>query len=251
MAGALAGYVAQVAHWLGSPSWAQVSAPSLGAPAALGAYVVLAAVSWAGLSYLLRRRGMRPRARVVLILMAAAAIVAGLAARPAPAAPELGRGLVVKVLDVGQGDAILLDPVPGLPILVDGGPPGDELAAKLGAAGVLRLAAAVVTHYQSDHVGGIEEILGRVPVAHVLYGEPVRRISAEARGAGADPVQVAEGSELDSGRLRLQFLWPPRSLESRHAVRPRTQTPGRSSPSRAGQDSRCSSPRTPKPRTFR
>ena len=220
VAGALAGYVAQVAHWLGSPSWAQVSTPNLGAPAALAVYVVIATAGWAGLAYLLRRRGLRPRPRVVLALAAVAATVAGIAGRPqAPAAPGRGRGLVVRVLDVGQGDAILLDPSPGLPILVDGGPPGDELASKLRAAGVSRLAAAVVTHDQSDHVGGIEEVLGQVPVAHVLYGEPVRRIAAEARAAGADPIQVAEGSEVDSGRLRLQFLWPPRTLESAHEAR--------------------------------
>ncbi len=220
VAGALAGYVAQVAHWLGSPSWAQVSTPSLGAPVALGAYVVIAAVCWAGLSYLLRRRGLRPRPRVVLALAAVATTVAGFAARPrTPAAPSPRRGLVVRVLDVGQGDAILLDPSPGLPILVDGGPPGDELAAKLRAAGVSRLAAAVVTHDQSDHVGGVEEVFGRMPVAHVIYGEPVRRIVAEARAAAADPIQVAEGSEVDSGRLRLQFLWPPRTLESPQQAR--------------------------------
>ena len=72
-------------------------------------------------------------------------------------------GLRVEVLDVGQGDAILLQPAAAPAILVDGGPPGDELAGKLEDAGVERLGAVVVTHDQSDHIGGIEELLGRFP----------------------------------------------------------------------------------------
>jgi competence protein ComEC len=118
----------------------------------------------------------------------------------------------VDVLDIGQGDAILLQPADGLPILIDGGPPGDELASKLADAGVERLGAAVVTHDQSDHVGGIEEILGRVPVSKLVYGRLGRKSLAAARAAGAVPVQVAAGGLLRSGQLRLEVLWPPREL---------------------------------------
>ena len=45
------------------------------------------------------------------------------AARPPP-------GLRVEVLDVGQGDAILLQPAGAPAVLVDGGPPGDGLAGE-------------------------------------------------------------------------------------------------------------------------
>ena len=56
-------------------------------------------------------------------------------------------------------------------VLVDGGPPGDELVAELHAEGVDRLGAAVVTHDQSDHAAGIAEALGRVPIAGpIAYG---------------------------------------------------------------------------------
>jgi competence protein ComEC len=221
LAGALAGYIAQVARWLGSPGWAQVSVPSLPPAAIIALYVALAAVAAGALAFGLRRRGTLLRRGALAPAVALAALAALLVRQPTE--PTAGGRdaprLRVSVLDVGQGDAILLDPSPGLPILVDGGPPGDGIASILERFGVSRLAAALVTHDQSDHAGGIEDLLGTLPIAHVLYGEPVPRILREARLAGAKPVEVAAGSEVDSGRLRLDFLWPPRELESRQEVR--------------------------------
>jgi competence protein ComEC len=121
-------------------------------------------------------------------------------------------GLRVEVLDVGQGDAILLQPAGAPAVLVDGGPPGDDLAAKLRAAGVERLGAAVVTHDQSDHAGGVVELLGAMPVQRLLYGVAGRRLLAGARAAGAAPRHLAAGGEVRSGRLRLDVLWPPPEL---------------------------------------
>ena len=121
-------------------------------------------------------------------------------------------GLRVEVLDVGQGDAILLQPASAPPVLVDGGPPGDDLAAKLRVAGVERLGAAVVTHDQSDHAGGVAELLGAMPVQRLLYGVLDRRMLAAARAVGAVPRRLAAGDELHSGRLRLEVVWPPPEL---------------------------------------
>jgi competence protein ComEC len=118
-------------------------------------------------------------------------------------------GLRVEVLDVGQGDAILLQPRNAPAVLVDGGPPGDELVAKLHGEGVDRLGAAVVTHDQSDHAAGIAEALGRVSIGRLVYGRLDREYLANARGAGAVPDQVAAGTTLRSGSLRLEVLWPP------------------------------------------
>jgi competence protein ComEC len=121
-------------------------------------------------------------------------------------------GLRIEVLDVGQGDAILLRPRRAPAILVDGGPPGDELVAKLRDEGVDRLGAAIVTHDQSDHAAGIAEALGRVPIARLVYGRLDRRLLAAARADGARPERVAAGTTLRSGSLRLEVLWPPPAL---------------------------------------
>jgi competence protein ComEC len=135
------------------------------------------------------------------------------AGAPGPPSP----GLRVTVLDVGQGDAILLDPADGNPVLVDGGPPGDALRSHLEAEGVFELAAAVVTHDQSDHVGGIEELLGSFPIHRLVYAQPGPDFLRDARASGVPATSIAEGSELDSGSLRLEALWPPRSVIEEHA----------------------------------
>jgi competence protein ComEC len=127
-------------------------------------------------------------------------------------APGRPAGLRVSVLDVGQGDAILLQPGRAPAVLVDGGPPGDGLAAKLREAGVAGLGAAVVTHDQSDHAGGIRDLIGAFPIGRLLFGVLDRRMLAAARASGAATRRLARGSELRSGRLRLDVLWPPREL---------------------------------------
>ena len=121
-------------------------------------------------------------------------------------------GLRVTVLDVGQGDSILLDPADGEPVLVDGGPPGAELRDHLAGEGISGLAAAVVTHDQSDHAAGIEELLGSLPIHRLIYAERGAGFLGAARAAGVPATSIAEGSEVDSGSLRLEALWPPRAL---------------------------------------
>jgi competence protein ComEC len=128
--------------------------------------------------------------------------------------PPSFHGLRVDVLDVGQGDAILLQPAGAPAVLVDGGPPGDDLAGKLEDAGVTGLGAAIVTHDQADHAAGIEELLGRFPIERLGFARLDRGAKAAAAAAGVDPERLAAGQELRSGRLRLQVLWPPRELLS-------------------------------------
>jgi competence protein ComEC len=216
LAGLLTAYVAQVAHWFGAPGWARVS---VSLPRAMGvacSYVALGLALYVCLFWIARRRGLgasrRPRrafAGVVVVALATLAAVR-LGAAPSPGSGQ--PGLRVTVLDVGQGDAILLDPADGGPVLVDGGPPGDHLRDHLSSEGASALAAAVLTHDQSDHVGGIEELLGSYPVRRVLYAEPAREVLRQARAAGVRTMPISEGSEVDSGSLRVEVLWPPRQL---------------------------------------
>jgi competence protein ComEC len=115
-------------------------------------------------------------------------------------------------MDVGQGDAILLDPADGAPILVDGGPPGGDLADHLEREGVSSLAAAVVTHDQSDHVGGIGELLyDGFPIHRLIYARRGSDFLRAARLEHVPTLRVSEGSGIDSGRLHLEEDWPSES----------------------------------------
>jgi competence protein ComEC len=212
----LLAYIAQVAETLGRPGWALASLPLRGwAPVAL-AYAATAAAA-----ALLRRRAgaraaarkLRPRKRLLLaISLAGAALLGTLALASAGPPRGLVAGIRVSVLDVGQGDAILLQPANGDAVLVDGGPPGAGLGDELRRLGVASLGAAVVTHDQSDHAGGIAELLGTMPVRRLVYAEAGPHLLAQAAAAGARPTRLAEGGELRSGGLRLEALWPPREL---------------------------------------
>ena len=215
LAALLVGYIAQVAHWFASPGWAQVDA-RLGSPAGLAvAYAGLVASAGATLLWARRRAGVRPRRALVAVcgLAVAAVAIAALIStaiegdrqRSAPA-------LAIHVLDVGQGDAIVLDPRRSDPVLIDGGPPGGELLECLDELGIEHLAAAIVTHDQADHSGGIRELLGMLPVDSLLYARAGRDLIAAARTASVPVTAIAEGSGLRAGRLELEVLWPPRAM---------------------------------------
>jgi competence protein ComEC len=161
--------------------------------------------------YLARVSLLRPLLRgMAAVAVAGVALLCGWPHGESTAAPAAG--LRVEVLDVGQGDAILFQPAAAPAILVDGGPPGDGLAGKLEDAGVAGLGAAVITHDQSDHAAGVEELLGRFPVGRLVYGRLGTPTLAAASAAGVKPERLAAGRELRSGLLRLRVLWPPREL---------------------------------------
>jgi competence protein ComEC len=205
----LLAYVAQVASWCAAPDWAELHVRLSGAGLALS-YIGMAAAGLLGL-YLARLRLLRSILRALGV--AAAVVLIPLIGWPSggsAAAPI--SGLRVDVLDVGQGDAILFQPADAPAILVDGGPPGDDLARRLEGAGVDELGAAVITHDQSDHAAGVEDLLGHFPVGQLVYGRLGYETLAEAKSAGVGLERVAAGRELRSGALRLTVLWPPREL---------------------------------------
>jgi competence protein ComEC len=232
----LLAYIAQVAAWCGRPGWAVLHvhidlvtmfatyAAMVGAIAA-GAHLSRArrlaaarAEPPAGPSALhafstvWRGKGMQRGRRLAVVLVATLLLVIFVTRHRhgPPAGPP--PGLRIEVLDVGQGDAILLQPRSAPAVLVDGGPPGDEIVAKLHREGVSRLGAAIVTHDQSDHAAGIAEALGRLPISRLAYGRLDRHFLAAARDDGARPEQVAAGITLRSGSLHLEVLWPPPTL---------------------------------------
>jgi competence protein ComEC len=229
----LLAYIAQVAAWCAAPGWAEVHV-RLGAGGLLAAYAGLALTIVAGLRLARWRRlvaARRPevwracsptgnksvrRALALAPLPLLVAVLAALWLVSAGGPKPVPRGeLRIEVLDVGQGDAILLQPARAPAVLVDGGPPGDGLEAMLEDAGVDRLGAAVVSHDESDHAGGLEELLGRFPIARLAFARLGRAPLEAARAAGVAPVRLAAGAEVRSGRLRLQVLWPPPELLSR------------------------------------
>ena len=65
---------------------------------------------------------------------------------------------VIDILDVGQGDAILIRSPEGKAALIDAGPSKD-IVALLGDRGVTSIDLVVVSHHHADHYGGMDDVI--------------------------------------------------------------------------------------------
>ena len=202
-------HVAAVARWGAELPGAAVGV-RIGSSAMLAAvYAVGAAATWALVLIAARRQG--GRLAIAAALVVAVAAGAALAARGAPAAPTR---FTVTFLDVGQGDATLLQTPDGATVLVDGGPPGTGLPAKLRDRGVRSLDVVVLTHAQEDHQGGLEEVLASFDVGVLVDGglpddgSEHSRIVALARARGVEVRAARAGMRMRVGRhlrMRVHF----------------------------------------------
>ncbi|MCP1663098.1 beta-lactamase superfamily II metal-dependent hydrolase [Methanocalculus sp. AMF5] len=80
-----------------------------------------------------------------------------------------GSNLKAHFIDVGQGDAILIQ-YNGKNMLIDAGDrgKGDQVVAYLKRQGVSRLEYVVATHPHADHIGGMTEVLDAFPVGRFI-----------------------------------------------------------------------------------
>ncbi len=113
------------------------------------------------LATVLAFRMLRPLRPVIAVGASGVLLVALVS--PAASLPAAG----VVVLDVGQGDAILIHGGDGDFALVDGGPDQTVLLDKLGDYGVRSLDLLVLTHVHADHATGLAGAVGRVAIEEV------------------------------------------------------------------------------------
>jgi competence protein ComEC len=155
-----------------------------------------------------------PRARRVAAGLAAA-LGAGAVAHAGLAPPAPPERLTVSFLDVGQGDATLIQDGQGAAVLFDGGPSEARVYRLVRRAGVRRLSAVVATHASADHHGGLREVLERIPVDLLVDGgdgasDPeFRALLAEARQRDVRITPAVAGQALRVGRLDIRILSPP------------------------------------------
>ncbi|WP_051973041.1 ComEC/Rec2 family competence protein [Cryobacterium sp. MLB-32] len=165
------------------------------------------------IALLLRRRDGRRRrwpAAVLAVLLAGGGGYAG-----SLAGAGLGRTLAfpdrwqIAACDIGQGDAVLVRDGEQY-ALIDVGPDPALLTECLEGLHVARINLLVLTHYDLDHVGGLDAVIGRVD--HALVGIPENAQDAglheRLAAGGADVRQSARGDSGSLGSLAWRILWP-------------------------------------------
>ncbi|HYG60298.1 MAG TPA: DNA internalization-related competence protein ComEC/Rec2, partial [Symbiobacteriaceae bacterium] len=193
-------------------------------------YLLLGAVTFPGAGRFLERwRGTRLQTRLGAAACAALIPLTGITWRLALADPP--DTLAVTFLDVGQGDATVIQAPGGVTMVVDAGvtiPPdpksgrpgwdaGQEVILPfLADQGVERLDVLVLTHADTDHAGGGAAVLEGIPVGAVLTDtneateQAYLKALALADGQGVPVRRPAAGEQIRLGPwVVLEVLNPP------------------------------------------
>ncbi|MGA9994296.1 MAG: ComEC/Rec2 family competence protein [Pyrinomonadaceae bacterium] len=124
-----------------------------------------------------------------------------------PTPKPSGDELQVHVLDVGQGDSILIVAPGGKTVLVDAGVPGSGKVVMnaMKRYGLDHLDLMVATHAHVDHIGGADEVLRATKVTSVLDSKVPNMTKnyedflAAIQQTGAKYVAASPGQKFDMG----------------------------------------------------
>ncbi len=155
----------------------------------------------------------------------------------APYAPGVAPGgLELTVLDVGQGDSLLVSFPQGQTMLIDAGgaipvpgspPPQfdvgeDVVSSYLWSRNIQRLDYVVLTHDHIDHYGGMKSVLANFPVREFWIGPDagdrnMQWLRADAQRAGARVMRPQEGEHRTIDGVQVEVLSPPPGWAPRRA----------------------------------
>ncbi|MBN8724568.1 MAG: MBL fold metallo-hydrolase [Acidobacteria bacterium] len=129
--------------------------------------------------------------------------------------------LKVHMLDIGQGDSILIVTPEKKAILVDAGlvKAGDKVIETLEKYGISQIDLMVATHPHADHIGGMPKVLKAVPVKAFLdsgqehptatYEKLLTTVKEEV--GKLTVARAGQNFELDSG-IKIKILGPSKPL---------------------------------------
>jgi len=218
-----ASYMLVVVSGMAGIPRSSIEAASVNAAPVLAYYGVFAAAIWLR-RYWPRASGAVRKSTGVLVALprrwvmpplAAAAVLTTIVAISMP-----DDNLHVSFLDVGQGDAILIQTPARQDILVDGGPsPRDTMLALSTKMPFWdrTIDLLVLTHPHADHLTGLLEVMQRYKVRQVLYppleadcplcGEWLRLV--DEKGVESTIARAGQRIDLGSAGITIDVLNPP------------------------------------------
>ena len=129
----------------------------------------------------------------------------------------------ISFIDVGQGDSMLISTPKGKKILIDGGGSRDEESFNIGKQtlipyllnkGITKLDYILISHFDSDHVGGILSVLEELKVEKVIIceqeeNENYRRFKEIVKNKKIKVYVVKKGDNVKiEENILLNILWP-------------------------------------------
>jgi beta-lactamase superfamily II metal-dependent hydrolase len=166
-----------------------------------------------------QKRSLLPVKRLHWLLLLLSVLIAAAGTGSTPLQPPIS----LTFIDIGQGDATLIQDNRGFDMLVDGGrkSAGESLLETLQNAGVEDLEVVIATHADSDHIGGLISLLksDSIPIESVYYNgypgdtltwqEFIQEVSAD--GLLLIPLQYPETRLW--GEFSIQVLNPVAGLQ--------------------------------------
>ena len=228
-----AGYVASGAAWALVRSadlvtvapWLSSRVPAPGIALIVAYYLVLVIVLT------------MPRVRLAAVVILAALVLVigrGINVSVRDASTEGPPRLRLTMLDVGQGEAMLLETPTHETVLIDtgGSPYGGSvdigqrvLAPALWSRGVRSLDTLLVTHSDPDHIGGALAVIDDFTPSHLWEGIrvpmhlPTQMLADAAARRHVDMRALRAGEDMHVGEVRIHVLNPPAPDWERRRVR--------------------------------
>lgn len=124
-------------------------------------------------------------------------------------------------INVGRGDAVLIR-TGGKNVLIDAGSKAnsDMLSSALALAGVDRIDVLVVTHGNSDHVGGVKPLSETLPIEKVYFPafsetnkSGKNKLKKQLKNLGLDASAVSAGDVIEVGNVTFEVLGPVEYIE--------------------------------------
>jgi competence protein ComEC len=122
--------------------------------------------------------------------------------------------IAISVLDVGQGDSVLITTPGGTRILIDGGP-GDTVLEQLAVNDSYleqEIDMIIVTHTDADHFAGVFKVDEYYSIENIFLNLPGAQTEAKQANLGgwweAPSQNLYAGANFEIDQVRFDVLWP-------------------------------------------